>query len=262
MTPFQVVYGRAPPSLADYIPGSTTLQAVESALLDRTEVLQKLRNKLHKAQTTMKEIADQKRVQHTFQERDLVFVKLRPYRQNSVAGRRIHKLSKRYYGPYKLLKAIGDVAFQVELPPTSRIHPVFHVSQLKPCFGDVSASLQLPPETESNHPQIKPLAVLDWKQVDDTTPLQVLIQWDGLFPEDATWEDYMDIKATYPEFNLEDKVCLQGERDVMNKNDQDEDPKHYEEEVLAPKLRAKRNLIKPQRFKDYVMIPPKGRGKK
>lgn len=208
ITPFQVVYGRTPPALADYISGSSTLQAVEATLSDRTNTLQQLKKKLHKAQATMKEIADQKRVPHKFQEGDLVFIKLRPYRQNSVVGRRIHKLSKRYYGPYKLLKDIGNVAFEVELPPSSRIHPVFHVSQLKPCFGNIAASLQLPPETEGNHPRIKPLAVLNWKQDNDTPPMQVLIQWDGLFPEDATWEDYLDMKATYPEFNLEDKVGL------------------------------------------------------
>jgi len=68
-------------------------------------------------------------------------------------GRRIHKLSKKYYGPFKLLKTICDVAFQVELPPTSIIHRVFHVSQLKPCFGNVVVSLQLPQEVEGNHPK-------------------------------------------------------------------------------------------------------------
>jgi len=75
--PFQVVYGRAPPSLADYIPGAITLHAVESVLLDRTDVLHNLKNILHKAQTTMKEIADQKWAPHHFHEGDLVFVKLR-----------------------------------------------------------------------------------------------------------------------------------------------------------------------------------------
>lgn len=45
-------------------------------------------------------------------------------------------------------------------------------------------------------------------------------------------------------------------------NNQEEDIGHYGEEELVPKLRAKRNLAKPQRFKDFVMTPPKGRGKK
>jgi hypothetical protein len=94
-----------------------------------------------------------------------VFVKLRPYRQTSVAGIRTQKLAKRFYGPFKILAAVGEVAFQLELPPTSRIHPVFHVSQLKPCFNDSDPSLELPSEIVGNLPQIEPLAVIDWETI-------------------------------------------------------------------------------------------------
>lgn len=61
-----------------------------------------------------------------------------------MVGRRSHKLSKRFYGPFKLISAIGDVAFQVELPPSSKIHQVFHASQLKPCFDNNVIALELP----------------------------------------------------------------------------------------------------------------------
>jgi hypothetical protein len=213
-SPFQVVYGRPPPALSDYIPGSTQLQAVEASLLDRDSVLQILNNKLLKAQSVMKTMADQHRIPHKFTGGDLVFVKLRPYRQISVAGRRVHK---RYYGPYKLIKAIGEVAFQLELPLTSKIHPVFHVSQLKPCFGNNAAALDLPPTTEDNHPIIQPLSVLDWKYDDETTEWQVLIQWEGLFPEDSTWESYPEILTTYPDFHLEDKLTLHPPGNVMTR---------------------------------------------
>jgi hypothetical protein len=130
-----------------------------------------------KAQFVMKTMADQHRIPHKFTIGDFVFVKLRPYRQISVAGRRVHKLSKRYYGPYKLIKAIGEVAFQLELPLTSKIHPIFHVSQLKLCFGNAAATLDLPPTAEENYPIIQPLSVLDWKYNTEATKWQVLIQW-------------------------------------------------------------------------------------
>ncbi|WJX52068.1 hypothetical protein P8452_38212 [Trifolium repens] len=102
-SPYQVVYGRPPPALVDYIPGSTAIQAVDAVLSDRDEVLRLLKAKLLKAQTVMKEYADQHRNPHQFKVGDFAFVKLRPYRQNSVLGRRFHKLSKRFYGPFKLL---------------------------------------------------------------------------------------------------------------------------------------------------------------
>ncbi|KAK2441152.1 hypothetical protein QL285_012481 [Trifolium repens] len=216
LSPFQVVYGRPPPILQDYVLGSTPIQAVEATLIDRDTILQLLKSRLLKAQEVMKAVADQRRTPHTFAVGDLVFVKLRPYRQVSVVGRRIHKLSKRYYGPFKLIKAIGEVAFQLELPNTSKIHPVFHVSQLKPCFGNAATALDLPADAVENQPLIHPLSVLNWKWNDESKEWQVLIQWEGLFPEDATWESYQDILLTYPNFHLEDKVSLDDSGNDMN----------------------------------------------
>jgi hypothetical protein len=258
LSPFQVVYGREPPTLADYIPGSTTIQAVEATVQERTEMLEVLKRKLLKAQETMKLLADRNRIPHKFKEGDLVFVKLRPYRQNSVMGKRIHKLSKRFYGPFKLLQAIGEVAFKLELPEGSKIHPVFHVSQLKPCFDTTATPLQLPINAENNEPIIQPLAVLDWKKGTGPADAQVLIQWEGLFPEDATWECYEEIQATYPDFNLEDKVDFDEIRDVMSKETTSEDGA-----TTTPKLRAKRHTTRPKYLEDFaeVGIAPR-RGKK
>lgn len=42
-------------------------------------------------------------------------MKLRPHRQESVAGHMINKLSKRYYEPFNLIKVISEVEFELEL---------------------------------------------------------------------------------------------------------------------------------------------------
>ena len=42
------------------------------------------------------------------------------------------KLDHKKIGPVKILKKIGPRAFQVELPPTIKVHNVFHVSMLEP----------------------------------------------------------------------------------------------------------------------------------
>jgi hypothetical protein len=251
LTPFQVVYGRPPPALTDYIPGSSPIQAIDATLTDRETMLQNLKNKLLKAQAAMKLQADQHRIPHKFKVGDLVFVKLRPYRQIFVMGRRVHKLSKRFYGPFKLTKAIGEVAFELELPSTSRIHPVFHVSQLKPCFDEGVVALDLPHGAIDNKPLIQPLAVLDWKQDAWTGQIEVFIQWEGLFPEDATWENFQDIKTTYPTFDLEDKVSLDGTRNVTDQVEDEAADMDQSEPITQ--VKNKRVSVRPTKYQNFVI---------
>lgn len=66
---------------------------------------------------------------------DLVLVKLQPYRQHSVVLKRNQKLGLRYFGPFKVTKKIGTVVYELHLLTTTRIHPVFHISLLKPFHG-------------------------------------------------------------------------------------------------------------------------------
>ncbi|WMV30409.1 hypothetical protein MTR67_023794 [Solanum verrucosum] len=47
------------------------------------------------------------------------------------------KLSPRYVGPYKILKRVGKVAYELELPKKlAAMHLVFHISLLMKCVGD------------------------------------------------------------------------------------------------------------------------------
>jgi hypothetical protein len=71
LSPFQIVYGNPPPrSLPQYIQGSSSLEALDSDLTTRDEILTSLRNKLEKAQEAMKKYADNKRIAHPFGEAD------------------------------------------------------------------------------------------------------------------------------------------------------------------------------------------------
>ena len=106
---------------------STSVSSVERMLEERDAMLEVLKFHLLKAQAKMKQQADGKQRDVQFEEGEMVYV-LRPYRQKSLAKQRNEKLSPRFYGPYKVLARIGPVAYRLELPSQTSIHPVFHVS--------------------------------------------------------------------------------------------------------------------------------------
>lgn len=92
----------------------------------------------------MTKFANAHRVSSKIKEGDCVYLKIRHHCQASMPTRLHPKLATRYYGPYLVIKQIGTVAFQLKLPEHARIHPVFHVSQLKLAVGDHTVDTELP----------------------------------------------------------------------------------------------------------------------
>jgi len=73
-----------------------------------------------------------------------------------------NKLSPKYYGSYKVLQNIGTMAYKLELPPASRVHPVIHVSCLKKVIGDYILVQTIFPELDEEGKIIlEPEAVIE-----------------------------------------------------------------------------------------------------
>jgi hypothetical protein len=161
-TPFEVVYGRKPPTLLTYLPGTARVESVGKELLARGQVLKELKNHIKSAQERMKQLYDEKHQEDEFVEGEWVFLKLHPYRQASVYLRKNTKLSARFYGPFQIIKKISPVAYKLDLPQGSRIHPVFHVSLLKRHLGSKHLDCpHLPEVLEDGRMSPKPQAVLE-----------------------------------------------------------------------------------------------------
>ncbi|XP_059284823.1 uncharacterized protein LOC132038117 [Lycium ferocissimum] len=99
---------------------------------------------------------------------------------------------------------IGKVAYKLALPPSSKVHPVFHVSLLKKKVGTrIVVQSELPPTGEDGQFLVQPVAILQRQMVkkNNVVVIKVLVQWSNLPPEDATWEDYQFLNAKYLNFD-------------------------------------------------------------
>jgi hypothetical protein len=239
LTPYQITFGKPPPTIPQYIQGQSSIEAVDSILADRQQLLITLRQKLLKAQATMKTFADKHRRDIAFEVGSFVYVRLRPYRQKTATNTTYTKLSKRYYGPFKVVERIGQVAYRLELPLNCKIHPVFHCSLLKLHHGPLPSVTTIPPLAVDHHPLVTPLTILDTKLDSSTDPPTklALVQWSGLPVEDTSWENWDSLCSTY---HLEDKVSFPASGGVSKSTN------------TINIERPKRITTKPKRLNDYV----------
>jgi len=149
----------------------------------------------------MKLLADQKCQDFTFSVGDQVLLKLQPYTQSTVASRPYPKLAFKYFGPYTVLERVGSVAYHLQLPEDSMIHPVFHISQLKPFSADYTPVYDsLPVITDLEAADTVPEAIIDRRLVKKGNIVvpQVKLTWLGLPSSATTWEDYNVVKQRFP----------------------------------------------------------------
>lgn len=87
-----------------------------------------------------------------------MYLLLQSYRQMSLVARHNIKLSPWFYGPYQVLKRVRTVAYQLNLPHSSKIQLVFHVSCLKKKLIDRILPLPTLPPIDKNgeiQPELK-----------------------------------------------------------------------------------------------------------
>ena len=202
-TPYEVVYGQPAPVHMPYLPSDSRVDTIDKSLQAREAAIKLMKFHLTRAGNRMKQQADKKRSDREFLVGDLVYVKLQPYRQQSVVVRFCMKLSARFFGPYKVLERIGKVAYKLDLPVGAKVHLVFHVSQLKKHVGQVLVQSELPIMDADGLIVKEPVKILDRRMVKqgNHAGTQVLVQWANAFPEDATWENLAVLQSRFLHFD-------------------------------------------------------------
>ncbi|MCH82642.1 hypothetical protein A2U01_0003453 [Trifolium medium] len=93
-TPFEVVYGRKPPSVVRFSQGEIKVEAIANELLDRDDTLKQLKQHLLDAQEQMKKFTDLKCTDLSFKVGEWVSIKLKPPKLDN--RRRLGKLTKNW----------------------------------------------------------------------------------------------------------------------------------------------------------------------
>ena len=118
-------------------------------------------------------------------------MRLQPYRQSFLKKKGAEKLKPRFYGPYKVIQKVGEVAYELELPEESKIHNVFHVSSLKKTLGQhIAPSIEIPPLDDEALLVLIPKRILQVRErkLRNKVIREYLVKWKELPMEDATWE--------------------------------------------------------------------------
>ena len=131
MAPFEALYGRKCRSPVGWFEVGEVALIGPDLVFEAMEKVRLIRERLKSAQSRQKSYSDNRRKDIEFEVNDWVYLKISPMKGVMRFGKK-GKLSPRYIGPYKILRRMGKVAYELDLPnDLAMVTPVFHVSMLR-----------------------------------------------------------------------------------------------------------------------------------
>jgi hypothetical protein len=108
------------------------------------------------------------------------------------------KIDLLWYGPFRIIKEVLPVAYQLELPSEWKIHDVFHTSLLSP-YTETNAHgpnyVRPPPDLVGGEREYEVECIINHRHTGRGKRLQYLIKWKGYPESDNTWEPTSHLHA-------------------------------------------------------------------
>jgi len=206
-SPFQVLYGYLP-----QVPASLMLE--KSPVLHSPSARDVVKKHIHRfriifdalqdSHKNYSEQYDKHKRDVSFKVGDLVYLDAQNIKSASVPGTTANKLQSRFLGPYKIIDQPSPLNYKLDLPPRSRIHPVFHISKLRyhvprdpdqfvspePTIYDQEPLVPEHPEYYQEEYEVE--RIVKHKKSADGSP-RFLVKWTG-YPHSAnTWQTAEDL---------------------------------------------------------------------
>ena len=190
-TPFYLNYGFHPCTPADLIRDydATLVEGVNN-FVDRMKHNFSLSVQyLHKAQERMKVQSDKKRREVVYRTGEQVLLSTEHLHLKNAP---VRKLKRRFIGPFFVVRQVGPVAYELDLPQTWKIHNIFHVSLLRPFRTSSWSQPEVQSQTEvdiedDREYEVERLLRWRWKGTSRRRTKEFLVLWRDYSIDDASW---------------------------------------------------------------------------